>query len=102
MNTSVSEEVFCVAILKSEPPGEAGVLRSGADVDALRRIETVALDIDNSESREGLPAPTHRRAGAVWTVENLDGNTEQFLRPRETGVYLFGGQSVVRHLGPPR
>ena len=52
-----TEELLRVAVLKPESAREAGVLRAGADVDALRRIESVALDEHHAEARQRFAAP---------------------------------------------
>src|SRR5262245_50980216 len=59
------EELSRVAILKPEPPCEQRILRTAADVDALRRIELVSLDEHDAEAGQRLAAPAHRRTGPV-------------------------------------
>src|SRR5262245_25474099 len=56
-----AEELSRVTILKTQPAGVSRILRAGADIDASRRIELIALDEDDSKARQRLAAPADRR-----------------------------------------
>ena len=90
-----------LAVLKAEAPGESRILRAGPDIDALRRIEMVSVDEDDAKSGQRLSAPADRRTCAVWTVEHLDRDAQQFLHSREAGIRLLARLRLVGNLGPP-
>ena len=90
-----------VAILKSESPRKSRILRPGADIDALRRIEAMTLDEDDAQSGQRLSAPALRRARGVRTVEDLDRDAEPFLHACEVCVHLLASHRSVRDLRAP-
>src|SRR5262245_28234199 len=51
---SRAEELGRVAVLKAETPRETWILRAGADVNTLRRIEAVLVNEHRAESRQRL------------------------------------------------
>src|SRR5687768_1820027 len=53
---------------KAEFAREAGVLRSGADVETLRRIQVVTMDELNAKAGQRLATPAAGRAGAMRTA----------------------------------
>src|SRR5688572_2098770 len=58
-----AEELGGIAIDEPEPPGEAGILGAGTQVDALRGVELVAMDECHPESGQRLATPAPRRPG---------------------------------------
>src|SRR5262245_19881846 len=65
-------EISPVAMLEAETPGETWILRAGADVDALRRIEAVLVDEHRAEPGQWLATPADRRTAGMRTVLNVD------------------------------
>src|SRR5437870_12763913 len=76
-----SEDLRGVAIREAESAGERAIAGVASDGDAARGIQAVPLDQDHAEPRQGLSAPAHGRAVAVWAPDVLDLEAEQFVRP---------------------
>jgi hypothetical protein len=51
-----------------QTPREAGVVRAGANVKALRRIQAIAVDEQDTETGKRLTAPASWRPGGVRTA----------------------------------
>ena len=62
---------------------------------ASPRVEPVAVNEHDAESRQGLPAPAHRRTSGVRAVLDLDRDAEQLLHPRETSANLVHAHRLV-------
>ena len=73
-----SEEVCRVAVLKSQLPAEAGILRARADVNAPRCVEFVAVNEKDAEARQRLAAPADRRTRVVRAELELDRDPQLF------------------------
>jgi len=62
------KEIIRLGVLEPEPPRERAVLRTGADVNALRQIQPMAVHEHDAEPWQRLAAPAARRAGGVRAV----------------------------------
>jgi hypothetical protein len=76
-----SEEVARLAVHEPESPREAGILRTGTDVDALRRIQAMPLHEEDAEPGQRLPTPAGRRSRRVRTIFDLDVDTQLIAHP---------------------
>src|SRR6185503_10407228 len=79
----------------------ARILRAIADVEALPRIEPISLDEHHAQSRQRLPAPANRRAGAVRTIKDFDRDAKPLLHAGVSGLDLLGGDRFLRDLRLP-
>src|SRR5262249_47859074 len=99
--TFAPEKIFRVTKGEAEAPCEAGVRRSGADINALRRVELVLPDERDGHSGQGLAAPADGRAGAVGTKTHVQMNAEVLAHAGETVVHVSSGRLIVADLRLP-
>src|SRR5262245_13267060 len=99
--TYLGKEIVSFAVLKPQSPRKARVLRAVANVETLRRIETMALNKQDAEAWQRLPAPARRRASGVRTVLDLDGHAQLLAHPRKHSVHVCGRQLLFGNVRLP-
>ena len=85
------EEIASRLIPEPETPSESGILWAGPDVNAPGRVESMAMNQDDSQAGQRLPAPTIRWAGGMRAVLDLDLQSEQLAHPHESRFNVCTG-----------
>src|SRR5262245_60431432 len=90
------EHLFVTPVLEAEFPREARIRGGATDIDALGRIEPMAVNQQHAQTGQRLAAPATRRSGRMPAVFDIDRKPDELVHPLEDGGNIGGGPSAIR------